>query len=98
MNDPEQIGLPGHEVMRIGPPVSVNDLIARDEAILAEQYKSTDYADCYLYLPESAPGWQVGKISWVNHDISWCLRPRNLARANKLARHAKRPNGRPRHR
>lgn len=128
MSDHELIGLPSHEVMRIGPPVDVKDLIARDEAVLAELYKSTDYEDCYLDIDRfeaataSTNQWALSAfdsrreelfglmvqsveryLRTVPADYGVCpgypTEPRhNRAHANKLARHAKRPNGRPRHR
>ncbi len=80
MSDPSLIGLPGHEVMHIGPPVNVGELM--------DQYLSD-----FLFLERSRS--RMGIVAPPGTP----LRHRHdRAHANKLARHSKRPNGRPRHR
>ncbi len=62
-----------------------------------EQYSSTDYEDCYV---SDLASWFYSRSRMgIVAPPGTPLRHRhNRAHANKLARHSKRPNGRPRHR
>lgn len=73
------------------------DFTTMDAPQPGEQYASTDYEDCYVsdFASWAASCSRMGIVA----PPGWPLRHRhNRAHANKLARHAKRPNGRPRHR
>ncbi len=62
-----------------------------------EQYSSTDYEDCYV---SDLASWLFSRSRMgIVAPPGTPLRHRhNRAHANKLARHSKRPNGRPKHR